>query len=109
MAFGGYHTMWSIVLFDLPTDTKQARRQYTDFRKYLLEDGFQMMQYSVYMRHHASNENAIVHIQRVKNHLPPNGEVRIIKLTDNQFGRMEVFYGKTQKTTAKPPEQLRFF
>ena len=49
MTFGGLNTMWIIVLFDLPTDTIQARKHYTRFRKFLLEDGFTMMQYSVYM------------------------------------------------------------
>jgi CRISPR-associated protein Cas2 len=45
------------------------------------------------MRHSSSEENAQVHINRVKIHLPADGEVRIIKITDKQFGRIEVFYG----------------
>ena len=101
--------MWLIVLFDLPTKTKTERKQYTAFRKRLMEDGFSMMQYSVYMRHCASDENAHVHIDRVKNNLPPDGEVRIIKITDKQFARIEVFYGKKRKPTEKPPAQLEFF
>lgn len=109
MVFGGLNTVWTIVLFDLPTDTKEARRQYTKFRKYLLDNGFSMMQYSVYMRHHASEENAQVHIQRVRSHLPLDGEVRIVKITDKQFGRIEVYYGKKGKPIEKPPEQLQFF
>lgn len=109
MVFGGLQTVWTIVLFDLPTDSPEARKQYTLFRKFLLQDGFTMMQYSVYMRHHASEENAQVHIQRVKQHLPADGEVRIIKITDKQFSRIEVFYGKRHKPIEKPPEQLQFF
>jgi CRISPR-associated endonuclease Cas2 len=46
MNFGGLNSMWVVVLFDLPTDTKEARKQYTNFRKHLLDDGFGMMQYS---------------------------------------------------------------
>jgi CRISPR-associated protein Cas2 len=107
--FGGLQTMWVIVLFDLPTDDKQKRKDYTYFRKFLLEDGFRMMQYSVYMRHSSSEENAHVHINRVKLHLPPDGEVRIIKITDKQFGRIEVFYGKKRFPVEKAPEQLSFF
>jgi CRISPR-associated protein Cas2 len=109
MIFGGLNSMWVIVLFDLPTDTPQARKQYTVFRKHLLEDGFIMMQYSVCMRHSASDENALVHIKRVKARLPPDGEVRIVKITDKQFGRIEVFYGKKRKKTEQPPEQLSLF
>ncbi len=109
MVFGGLQTVWTLVLFDLPTDSSEARKQYTLFRKFLLKDGFSMMQYSIYMRHHASEENAQVHIQRVIQHLPDNGEVRIIKITDKQFSRIEVFYGKRPKQAEKPPEQLQFF
>ena len=107
--FGGLNTMWVIVLFDLPTDTKQAKKQYAKFRKNLLEDGFSMMQYSVYMRHCASDENAEVHTQRVKTFLPPDGEVRIIKITDKQFGRIQIFYGKKRKSPERPPAQMEFW
>ena len=109
MVFGGHKSMWTIVLFDLPTDTPEARKNYTQFRQYLLNDGYIMMQYSVYMRHHASEENAAVHSKRVKSALPPNGEVRIVKITDKQFSKMSVFYGKRQIQTEKAPSQLQFF
>ena len=58
-----------------------------------------MMQYSVYIRHSSSDENALVHAARVKADLPDDGEVRIIKITDKQFGKIEVFYGKKRKPT----------
>lgn len=106
MAFGGWNTMWVIVLFDLPADSKKARQQYTRFRKHLLNDGFSMMQYSVYMRHSSSDENAIVHTQRVKRWLPPDGEVRIVKITDKQFEKIEVFYGKKRMPVEQAPAQL---
>ena len=106
--FGGLNTVWVVVLFDLPTDTKAARKQYTMFRKELLRDGFTMMQYSVYMRHSSSDENAQVHVDRVKLSLPDDGEVRIIKITDKQFSKIQVFYGKKRKPTEKTPKQLGF-
>ena len=106
--YGGIKTVWIIVLFDLPTDTPQARRQYTRFRKTLLNDSFSMMQYSVYMRHCASDDNAAVHVSRVKASLPPDGEVRIIKITDKQFGRIEVYYGKKRRPIEQAPAQLEF-
>ena len=109
MIFGGLNTMWVIVLFDLPTDTSEARKQYTNFRKSLLDDGFRMMQYSVYIRHSASDENALVHAKRIKSSLPPDGEVRIIQITDKQFGKIEVFYGKKRVQTEQAPLQLQFF
>ena len=109
MIFGGLKGMWVIVLFDLPTDTKQDRKQYTLFRKKLLNDGFGMMQYSVYYRHCASDENACVHTKRVKSSLPRDGEVRIIKITDRQFGKIEVYYGKKRKPTERVPAQVELF
>ena len=109
MIFGGLNTMWVIVLFDLPTNTPKARKQYTYFRKHLLENGFSMMQYSVYIRHSASEENAQVHVKRVKSWLPPDGEVRIIKITDKQFGNIDVFYGKKRVPIEQAPQQLQFF
>ncbi len=96
-------------MFDLPTDTKAARKQYTQFRKHLLQDGFIMLQYSVYGRHCASQENAQVHAERIRAALPPDGEVRVLTLTDHQFGRMQVFHGKIRRQTERPPDQLSFF
>lgn len=101
--------MWIIVLFDLPTTTKLERKRYAQFRKNLIKDGFTMMQYSVYKRHTASDENASVHIERVKKNLPPDGEVRILKITDKQFARIEVFYGKKRQPTERAPTQLELF
>ncbi|MBI5893696.1 MAG: CRISPR-associated endonuclease Cas2 [Deltaproteobacteria bacterium] len=101
--------MWVITMFDLPTDTKAARKAYHDFREALLDDGFVMLQFSVYARHCPSEENAVVHENRVKTFLPDDGEVRVLKITDKQFERMRVFHGKMRKATEKPPEQISFF
>lgn len=109
MFISGYRCMWVLAMFDLPTDTKKARRAYTLFRKHLLQDGFSQMQYSVYARHCASKENAEVHIRRVEQHLPPDGEVRIITITDKQFERMNIFWGKMRKPPEPAPCQLELF
>ncbi len=108
VSFGGIDAVWIIVLFDLPSDTPQSRRHYTRFRKSLLNDSFSMMQYSVYMRHCASEENATVHMSKVRASLPPDGEVRIIKITDKQFGRIQVYYGKRRRPVEQAPAQLEF-
>ena len=98
--------MWTVVLFDLPTDNKADRLQYTRFRKNLLKDGFVMLQYSVYARHCASDENAEVHCKRIKKALPPRGEVRILKVTEKQFERMQVYHGTKRTPTEQAPKQL---
>ncbi len=109
MELSAYRTMWLLTMFDLPTDTKKARKDYTRFRKALIKDGFTMMQYSVYIRHCASEENVEVHDRRVVAALPPDGEVRLIRITDKQYERMRVFWGKRRKPTEQPPRQLELF
>jgi len=109
MTFGGMRTVWVLTLFDLPTDSAEARSYYRKFRKHLLDNGFLMLQYSVYARHCPSEENAQVHAQRIRRYLPPDGEVRLLVITDKQFGRMETFFGKIRAPTERPPEQVTLF
>ena len=96
-------------MFDLPVDTRKARRQYVQFRKALLKEGFSMLQYSVYARYFGSEDASKAHRKTIRTVLPPEGEVRLMTVTDKQFGRMEVFYGKKRKPTEKPPDQLMLF
>src|SRR5690606_10123452 len=109
MQISGYRCMWLIVMFDLPVDTRSARRRYAQFRTMLLRQGFSKMQFSVYLRHCASQESAEVHIRRVENALPPDGEVRLLTITDKQFERMRIFWRKRRKSPETPPRQLEFF
>ena len=76
--FSEYRIMWVLVFFDLPTDTKKERKNAALFRKRLIEDGFVMFQFSIYMRHCPSSENAQAHINRVKSFLPDLGQVGIL-------------------------------
>ena len=98
-----------MVLFDLPTETKKDRKRAADFRKRLMKDGFTMFQFSIYVRHCSSRENAEVHTKRVKNMLPPKGEVGIFQITDKQFGMIELFRGGVEKEKAPIPQQLELF
>lgn len=104
-----YRIMWVLVLFDLPTDTKKDIKNYNIFRTKLIQDGFTMFQFSIYLRHCASKENAEVHIKRVKNFLPPKGQVGILSITDKQFGKMELFIGKKETDVQTPYQQLELF
>ncbi|MBR2637946.1 MAG: CRISPR-associated endonuclease Cas2 [Bacteroidaceae bacterium] len=104
-----YRVMWILVLFDLPTETKKDKKAYTTFRKNLVNDGFTMFQFSIYVRHCASAENAAVHIKRVKSFLPEYGNVGIICITDKQFGAIELFYGKKPQPPIAYGQQLELF
>jgi CRISPR-associated protein Cas2 len=101
--------MWVLVLFDLPTETKKDRKLYAKFRKDIMADGFNMFQFSIYLRHCPSRENADVHIQRVKKILPPKGNVGIMCITDKQFGMMEIFRGKELTVGPTGSQQLELF
>ena len=107
--FSEYQVMWIFVFFDLPTETKSDRKKYAEFRKHLLQDGFTMFQFSIYLRHCPSRENADVHIKRVKNRLPKDGYVGILTITDKQFGQMELFRGCQRIKQDTPTQQLELF
>ena len=104
-----YRGMWLFVLFDLPVDTKKARKDYTHFRKVLVKDGFSMLQYSVYARYFSCEDSSKIHRKKIQAQLPPDGQVRLLMVTDHQFGQMQVFWGKTRQETEKVPEQLLLF
>ena len=104
-----YRVMWVMVFFDLPTETKKDRKEFAAFRKFLQEDGFTMFQFSIYVRHCASMENAEVHMKRVYSFLPEFGKVGVICITDKQFGNIKLFYGKKPQKPNAPGQQLELF
>jgi CRISPR-associated protein Cas2 len=104
-----YRSMWVLVLFDLPTETIKDRRAATRFRKNLLDDGFNMFQFSIYLRFCASRENANVHIRRTKMNLPKKGKVCMMQITDKQFGMIELFHGQKEVEPETPTQQLELF
>ncbi len=104
-----YRVMWVLVLFDLPTETKKERKAAANFRKSLLLDGFNMFQFSIYIRHCSSMENANVHMKRVKSLLPEYGKVGIISITDKQFGEMKLFISRKEEQLPRGGFQLELF
>jgi CRISPR-associated protein Cas2 len=101
--------MWLVAMFDLPVDSKKARKAYARFRKTLLTRGFTMLQYSVYARYCVSEEASETHRRSVESALPDDGQVRVVAITDHQFAKMEVFFGKNRVATEKAPDQLLLF
>ena len=104
-----YRGMWLFVMFDLPVKEPEERKEYALFRKKLLQLGFTRLQYSVYARYFSSEEASEIQRKKVKAWLPPDGFVRILTVTDRQFGKMEAFIGKKLTETEVPPQQLSFF
>lgn len=104
-----YRIMWVMVFFDLPTNTKRERKAATEFRDSLIKDGFTMFQFSIYIRHCASMENADVHRRRVKAMLPKAGRVSVMCITDRQFGMIDIFEGRTETVRPVEGQQLELF
>lgn len=82
-----------IVFFDLPVTTKTQRKTATDFRKFLIQDGYYMVQYSVYARVCNGYDAIDKHIKRLKNVVPNNGSIRVLVITEKQYESMYVLTG----------------
>jgi CRISPR-associated protein Cas2 len=107
--FSGYRAMWLFAMFDLPVVTKAQKKRAARFRRDLLLRGFTMLQYSVYARHCSSEAFADGITAEVRQVLPDDGQVRLVAITDRQFGKMEVYRGKRAGPTEQPPPQLMLF
>lgn len=101
--------MWLFAMFDLPMDKPELRREYAQFRKALLKEGFTMLQYSVYVHYVPSEDSDEVYRKRVHATLPSHGQVRLVSVTDRQFEKMEVYVGKKRQRVEDPPHQLMLF
>ncbi|MCT6854978.1 MAG: CRISPR-associated endonuclease Cas2 [Bombella apis] len=95
-----------MIFFDLPVRTKLQRRQATQFRNFLRDDGFIMLQYSVYVRVGRGQDSIDKHIRRVRTALPREGSIRALQVTDKQYGRMEVMLGLAKKTEKIGTKQM---
>jgi CRISPR-associated protein Cas2 len=98
--------VWMFVFFDLPVGTKTDRRWAKKFRKFLKDDGFLMLQLSVYARVCRGEDAAEKHVQRVTKNLPPKGSVRTLQVTDKQYARMRLMLGEATFSEKKAPQQL---
>ncbi len=105
----GYKAMWLFAMFDLPVVSKEQRKRATQFRKHLLFHGFCMLQYSVYARHCPTEDSAAHYRVRVERDLPSEGQVRLLSVTDRQFGKMTVFTGHSSVAPEAAPVQLMLF
>lgn len=98
-----------LIMFDLPVVHAEQRKQATQFREKLLELGFEMAQFSVYMRCCVSREKTDALVEKVRASLPSGGKVSILIFTDKQYENMVHFFAREQ---CKPPStdgQLALF
>ena len=86
-----------ILFFDLPMTTKQEVKVYTHFRKYLIQNGYLMMQYSVYSKIFPNRDAAVHHVQVLRKNVPSNGQIRIMLVTEKQYSKIEIIVGGKSK------------
>lgn len=98
--------MWLMVFFDLPVGSKAERRHATRFRNFLKDDGYLMLQWSVYARICRAEDGIEKHLTRVVKNLPPKGSVRTLQVTDKQYGRMKLLVGESTKSERAAAQQL---
>jgi CRISPR-associated protein Cas2 len=104
-----YRMAWVMVLFDLPVGTPEERKAATNFRKDLVQDGYIMVQFSVYARPCGTADRVDTHVRRLKSKIPARGEVRGLIISDAQWGRMIVVRSQKPVDSEKMPEQMMFF
>ena len=104
----GYHLLWVLVMFDLPVVEQKDRKEATKFRKSLLDMGFEMTQFSVYIRFCGKREKAGKYTRKIKEKLPNSGNVSIIFITDKQFGNIINFENR-KKRKNKESNQMSIF
>lgn len=103
-----YRYMRIIVMFDLPVTTAGDRRAYTQFRKYLIKNGFLMMQESVYCKLAQNSTAADLIVQNIRKNKPPSGLVQTLKITEKQFSRIEYIVGKSKSEVLDTDERIVF-
>ena len=95
-----------MVFFDLPIETQKNRHDYAVFRRYLIKNGFIMMQKSVYSKLVLNNVTSQVVREKLRQNLPPEGLVELLEVTENQFGRIEYMLGDKQSTIEESMDRL---
>ncbi len=101
--------MWLFVLFDLPVGTKKERKAATKFRHSLLDMGFEMSQFSVYLKFFAGKEQADAVARQVEAVMPPSGKVHLVAITDKQYENIRTYRGRKREPASKMPDQLALF
>jgi CRISPR-associated protein Cas2 len=105
----GYRLMWMLVMFDLPVLTSEERKSATAFRNSLLDIGFTMSQFSVYLRFCSSTTQVETYARRVEAALPAGGKVNILQFTDRQYENIISFNCRSRLPANKTPDQFNLF
>ena len=95
-----------LIFFDLPTETREDRRDYSRFRKFLIKSGYMMIQESVYSKLSLNSVQTEQIIEEVKKHRPQKGSVQILSITEKQYSKMEILSGNVDTDVLNSDERL---
>ena len=105
----GRKLMWMMVMFDLPTETRAERKSASKFRKFLLDEGFEMVQFSVYVQFTGTFEASQKFVNSIKKNNPQYGDVNILFFTDKQFSNIIHIKNRVDKSLKEEPPQFELF
>lgn len=108
-ALSAYRFMWLLVMFDLPVGSRAERRSATKFRNWLLDQGYEMSQFSIYVRFCVGKEQADRRVRDISRNIPGKGHVNVLSVTDRQLQVMARFDGRRRRPGTGNPEQLELF
>lgn len=95
-----------LVFFDLPVLSLEQRRDYRSFRKFLIKDGFIMLQESVYCKMVLNESAAKAVVEQVKKNRPEDGLVQLLSVTEKQFSKMEYIVGEYKSEVLDSDQRL---
>lgn len=98
-----------IVMYDLPVITEKDKKIYSKFRRFLLNDGYIMMQFSIYSRICKNHDDIYKHINRIRQNTPEKGNVRLLQVTENQYNSMLLLTGSKASDELISSESLIVF
>lgn len=101
-----FRYMRVIVMFDLPVLTDENRREYRQFRKYLIKSGFLMMQESVYCKLSTNSNTANALVENIKKNKPKCGLVQVLRITEKQYANMDFVIGENRSDVLDSEERM---
>lgn len=107
--YNGYQIMWILVMFDIPVGTREEAKAASKFREFLLDEGYEMAQFSIYARFCSGKEQFETYTRHIESNLPDKGDIHILGFTDKQYANIIRFSGQSRKRQRKNPGQLALF
>lgn len=98
--------MRTMVFFDLPSIYARDKKNYLKFRKFLINEGFIMLQESVYSKMIGNSIQAELLLNRIKNNAPKKGIIQVLTITERQYAKIQYIIGNPNTKIINSEERL---